>query len=69
MNTDDVMLSSCDLYRKRKFIDCCELLQQTVDKLHLKRITTQYEVEFIVLKNNLLVCNCLVCIMYVKILM
>lgn len=63
MNINDIMLSSCDLFRKGKFTECCELLQHTVDNCHLKEITTHDEVELIVLKNNLLICNCLVCIL------
>lgn len=58
---EDVMSLSCDLFRTGKFTDCCELLQRTVDKFHLKQIITRNEVEFILLRNNLLVCNCLVC--------
>lgn len=63
MNTNEIMLSPCDLFRKGKFTKCCELLQQSVDNCHLKQITTQDDVEFIVLRNNLLVCNCLVFIL------
>lgn len=55
------MSSSCELFRKGKFSECCEFLQSSVDDCHLKNISLQNEVEFIVLRNNLLVCNCLVC--------
>lgn len=67
-NDDDVMSVSCDLFKKRKFKGCCELLQRTVDKFHLDQITTQKEVEFILLRNNLLVCNCLVCVIRITFL-
>lgn len=67
MNVDDVMSSSCDLFRKGKFTDCCKLLQSTVDNCHLKKITTHDEVEFIILRNNLLVSNCLVSIYFIEI--
>ncbi|VVC24188.1 Hypothetical protein CINCED_3A000914 [Cinara cedri] len=59
MNINDIMLSSSDLFRKGKFSECCEILQHTVNNFNLKNITTQDEVEFVVLRNNLLVCNCL----------
>lgn len=61
MNFNDVMSSSCNLFSEGKFTDCCELLQRIVDDNHLKESTIQNEVEFIVLRNNLIVCNCLVC--------
>lgn len=62
MNIKDVMSSSCDLFSKGKFSECCNLLQHTVDNCYLERIPVQNEVEFITLRNNLLICNCLVCI-------
>lgn len=63
MNFNDVMSSSCNLFREGKFTDCCELLQSIMDDCHLKENTVQNEVEFIMLRNNLIVCNCLVCIL------
>lgn len=66
MNVNGVFSSSCDLFRKGKFTDCCELLQHTVDNCYLKTIITQDEVEFIILRNNLLICNCLVCILKIQ---
>lgn len=62
MNNSDDMSSSCDLFREGKFTECCDFLQHKVDILYLNNITTQDEVEFIILRNNLLVCKCLVCI-------
>lgn len=63
MNINDVMSSSCDLFRKGKFTECCDFLQHTVDNFHLNKITTQDEIELMILRNNLLVCNCLVSIL------
>lgn len=60
MNVDSVKSSSCDLFSEGKFIECCELLQNAIDNCHLNRIAVKDEIEFIVLRNNLLVCNCLV---------
>lgn len=60
MNVDGIKSSSCDLFSKGKFIECCELLQSAIDNCHLKRVAVKDEVEFILLRNNLLVCNCLV---------
>lgn len=65
MNINDVVSSSCDLFRRGKFTDCCNLLQSHTDNCHLQKITIHDEVEFIILRNNLLVCNSLVCIKFV----
>lgn len=51
---------ACDLFRRGKFTECCEFLQRISDSHHLEKITHQDEVEFLLLRNNLLVCNCLV---------
>uniref|UniRef100_A0A2S2PWC2 Uncharacterized protein n=1 Tax=Sipha flava TaxID=143950 RepID=A0A2S2PWC2_9HEMI len=59
MNINEIMSSSSELFRKGKFIKCCELLQSSVDSCYLKNISLQNEVEFIILRNNLLICNCL----------
>ncbi|XP_022173475.1 uncharacterized protein LOC111035945 isoform X1 [Myzus persicae] len=59
MNTLDVISSSCDLFRRGRFTDCCDLIQLHVDNCHLQKITIHDEVEFIILRNNLLVCNSL----------
>jgi len=64
MNINNVISSSCDLFRRGKFTDCCDLLQNTVDNCHLHKITTNDEVEYIILRNNLLVSDSLVCINY-----
>jgi len=64
MNINNIMSSSCDLFRRGKFTDCCNLIQHTVDNCNLQKITAVDEVEFIILRNNLLVCNSLVCIYY-----
>lgn len=60
MNINDVMSSSCDLFRNGKFTECYDFLQHSVDNFHLNKTTTQDEISFIILRNNLLVCNCLV---------
>lgn len=55
--------SVCDLFRGGKFTECSEILQKIFDNYHLDKISLQDEVEFIILRNNLLICNCLVCIL------
>lgn len=60
MNINDVRSSSCKLFEEAKFTECCELLQRTIDDCHLKTIAVTDEIEFITLRNNLLVSNCLV---------
>lgn len=59
MNISNAISSSCDLYRRGKFTDCCNLIQQAVDNYNLQKITIIDEVEFIILRNNLIVCNSL----------
>ncbi|XP_027852543.2 uncharacterized protein LOC114131500 isoform X2 [Aphis gossypii] len=59
MSINNVISSSCDLFRTGKFTDCCNLIQHTVDNCNLQKITANDEVEFIILRNNLLVCNSL----------
>lgn len=60
MDVNDLMSSASNLFADGKFTESRDLLQRTVDNCHLKKITSQDEIEFIVLRNNLLVCNCLV---------
>ncbi|XP_025198606.1 uncharacterized protein LOC112596938 [Melanaphis sacchari] len=59
MNINSVMSSSCDLFKRGKFTDCCNLIQNTIDNCYLQKITAHDEVEFIILRNNLLVSNSL----------
>lgn len=60
MNINEIMSTSSELFRKGKFTKCCELLQSLIDSCYLKNISLQDEVKFIILRSNLLVCNCLV---------
>lgn len=59
MNDDD----SCHcLFVNGKFTECCDFLQRTLDERRPNEMNTYEEIEFIKLRNNLLVCNSLVSI-------
>lgn len=67
MSISDAMSSSCDLFRQGKFTECCSFLQHTVDNFQFNKISPQNEIDFIIVRNNLLVCNCLVSILNFRI--
>ncbi|XP_050441484.1 uncharacterized protein LOC126846251 [Adelges cooleyi] len=63
MDTTEVMNSANKLFNAGRFTECCIHLQQAVDywylNVNLKNIKLEDEITFLILKNNLLLCNCL----------